>query len=471
MKYFLAIDIGASGGRHILGCVRDEKIETEEVYRFENGCQQKNGQLIWDTDLIFSNIIEGMRRCKDLEKTPVSVGIDTWGVDFALLDENGMLVAPVVCYRDQRTQGTDEIVEKCIPFAELYKKTGVQKQIYNTIYQLTAIKRDRPEALDRAKTFLTLPNYFNFLLSGIAINEYTHATTTAMVGATEKTWDRDIIKRLGLPQELFTDLAAPGSVVGVLTERIQNQVGYNCEVVLPPCHDTASAYIAAPTSEKEAIYLSSGTWSLMGIESDEPITSEYAMQRKFTNEGGYAYRFRFLKNIMGLWMLQSVSRETEGKYSFPELARLAKESGSPVAIVDVEDNAFFAPESMIDAIKDAARKTGQTIPETLGQVVQCIYHSLAKCYADTAVQLERVTGRKFSSLHTFGGGSQDEYLNLLTANQTGLDVYAGPTEATAIGNLMVQMLAKGEISNIDKGKTMIRNSFPISVVQSIEKRL
>ena len=465
MTYYLAIDIGASSGRHMLGHRADGKLVLEEVYRFPNGMIKRDGQLVWDVDALLAHILEGMRRCGELGKIPKSVGIDTWSVDFVLLDKTGTRLGPAVCYRNGRTKGADALVEQKISFTALYNKTGIQKQIFNTIYQLAALQRDVPELLDTAKTFLMLPDYFHYRLTGKMASEYTNATSTALVGATSKTWDRELIQRLGLPQTLFTNLIMPGTVVGSLTAEIAKQVGYSCDVTLPATHDTASAFMAAPVQENDAIYLSSGTWSLIGIESPVPIVTDYARQKNFTNEGGYAYRFRFLKNIMGLWMLQEVRRETGEQYSFAALAQMAKESGAPAAIVDVNDQAFLAPDSMIAAVKQVARQLGQAEPDSLGQVIQCIYYSLAKSYADTVAQLEEATGRKFTTLHILGGGSQDSYLNTLTAKATGLTVYAGPVEGTATGNLMVQMMAAGEINSLEDGRQMIRDSFPITKIQ------
>lgn len=463
MTYYLAIDIGASSGRHLLGSVVEGKLVLEEIYRFPNGAAQKNGQLAWDVDALFTHIVAGMRCCGELGKIPASVGIDTWGVDFVLLDRTGNRLGNAVSHRDKRTQGADALVEALLPFDDLYSKTGSQKQIFNTIYQLMAIKRDAPEQLAQASTFLMVPDYFHYLLTGNIRSEYTNATSTALVDAPNKTWARDLITQLGLPQEIFLDLTTPGETVGTLTPEIIAQVGYDCNVILPATHDTASAFLATPVrGNADAITLSSGTWSLMGIESPEPIITDYAQARNFTNEGGFDYRFRFLKNIMGLWMLQSVRRETDQQYSFPELAELAQASGPPVAIVDVNDNAFLSPDSMIEAVRQTARHTGQTEPKDLGQVVQCIYHSLAKSYADTAKELAVATGRTFTSLHIMGGGSQDVYLNTLTAAATGLTVYTGPIEATVIGNLMVQLMTAGVLPDLETGRQIVRDSFAIS---------
>jgi len=465
MSYYLAIDIGASSGRHILGHMREGKLVLEEVYRFKNEAIERNGSLVWDADGILAHILTGMRRCKELGKLPVSVGIDTWGVDFVLLDETGARLGESVAYRDHRTQGADTLVEQALPFPELYRRTGIQKMILNTIYQLAALKRDTPEILDRAETLLMSPDYYHYLLTGHAVNEYTIATTSALVDAADKVWDRDILDPLGLPQRLFRDLLPPGSVIGALSPDVAGQVGFSCQVVLPPSHDTASAYMAVPSVDDRSVYLSSGTWSIMGIESMTPVITDLGRDSEFSNEGGFNYRFRFLKNIMGLWMLQSVKKETGEKYSFADLSKLAAESGLPVAIVPVNHEAFLAPESMVEAVKIVCRETGQTVPETLGQVLQCIYHSLAQCYADTVKELEEITGRTFDSVNIVGGGSQDVYLNALTARTIQKPVYAGPIEATVIGNLMTQMMAAGEISDLAAGRKIVRESFAVTEIK------
>ena len=465
MRYYLAIDMGASSGRHMLGHMQDGKLILEEIYRFKNETIERNGSLVWDADGLFAHILKGMRRCGELDKIPVSVSVDTWGVDFVLLDDAGDRLGEAVAYRDSRTQGADALVEERLPFPALYRRTGIQKMILNTIYQLTALKRDDPGLLDRAQRLLMSPDYYHYLLTGRAVNEYTIATTSSLVDAEAKTWDRELIDLLGLPQKIFGDLIPPGNMIGTLRPEIAQQIGYSCQVVLPPSHDTASAYLAVPAADDNSVYLSSGTWSLMGIESTAPIITEFGRKSDLTNEGGYDYRFRYLKNIMGLWMLQSVRKETGEQYSFPNLAKLAAKSGAPVAIVPVNHSAFLAPESMVGAVKMVCRETGQTVPETLGQVLQCIYYSLAQCYGDTVRELEEITGRTFTSINIVGGGSQDAYLNALTARVTGRPVYAGPVEATVIGNLMAQMIAAGEIRDLTAGRQIVRGSFAVTEVR------
>ena len=480
-QYYLAIDIGASSGRHILGSVENGKIVLEEVFRFDNRQVHKNGHDCWDMDNLWNGILGGLKACKELGKIPKTVGIDTWAVDFVLLDENDNLVGDAVAYRDGRTQGMDAVVEQAIPAELLYSKTGIQKQLFNTIYQLAALKNEHPEQLDEAKSLLMIPDYFNFCLTGVKKQEYTNATSTNLVNAREKAWDRELIERLGLPQGLFTELSMPGTVVGELTEEIQKAVGYNTTVILPATHDTGSAFLAVPAKDDNAAYLSSGTWSLLGVENAEPITTEESRKQNFTNEGGAWYRFRYLKNIMGLWMIQSIRRELNGtayvagrtsKYadgrtwSFPDLIAAAKGAADFTSVVDANDDRFLAPESMIDAIKDYCRESGQQVPETVGEIMQCVYLSLSKLYREAVEGLSAITGKTYTSLNIVGGGCQDMYLNQLTANATGLTVYAGPVEGTAIGNLVVQFIAAGEFEDLRSTRNAIKESFAIKEVKA-----
>lgn len=461
MGYYLAIDIGASSGRHVLGHVADGKIQLEEVHRFENGLYEKNGHRCWDTEMLFREIINGMKKCAELSKIPISIGIDTWGVDFVLLDADGVMLGDSVAYRDGRTKDMDTAVEEIIPFDTLYGITGIQKQIFNTVYQLMAVKKQQPDLLQKAESLLMMPDYLNYLLTGVKKQEYTIATTTALVNAESKAWDKELLQRLGYPQKLFGPLSAPGTAVGPLTPEIRSLVGFQTEVLLPASHDTGSAYLAVPAKDEHAVTISSGTWSLLGLESPEPLLTERAKTENFTNEGGYGYRYRFLKNIMGLWMIQSVRRELHKKYSYAQLEAFAKEHADFPSVVDVNKDIFLAPDSMIEAIRQECRDTGQKVPEAVGKVVQCIYQSLSGCYADAVRGLSKITDRQFTGIHIVGGGSKDSYLNALTAEKTGLPVYAGPTEGTVIGNLMAQMLRGGEITDLKEARKSVQNSFHI----------
>ena len=479
MKYYLAIDIGASSGRHILGHVENGRMVLEEIYRFDNLQVHRNGHDCWDMENLWNGIIGGLKACGELGKIPATVGIDTWGVDYVLLDENDKVLGDAVAYRDSRNEGMDNVVSKYISAEALYARTGIQKQPFNTIYQLMAQKLEAPEQVAAAKRLLMIPEYLNFLLTGVKKSEYTIASTSNLLDACKKDWDKELIEMLGLPVEIFGELCMPGESVGQLLPEIQTQVGFNTTVILPATHDTGSAFLAVPAKDDNAVYLSSGTWSLLGVENEVAITTPESHAANFTNEGGAWYRYRYLSNIMGLWMIQSVRRELNGvsyvvgkeqrqatgkKWSFPDLiAEAEKEEGFP-SMVDVNASCFLAPESMIQAIKDECVRTGQAVPETVGQIMQCVYTSLSICYRDAIKALEGLTGKKYTSINIVGGGCQDGYLNRRTAQATGLTVFAGPVEGTAIGNLLVQMIAGGDLSDLAAARSAIRRSFEIKEV-------
>lgn len=464
-RYYLAIDIGASSGRHMLGHIEDGKMILEEIWRFENGMKDREGSLCWDLDALFEEIKTGMKRCKELGKIPVSMGIDTWAVDYVLLDEKDQVLGKTYGYRDGRTQGVDEDVYKIISEEELYSRTGIQKQSFNTIYQLMAVKKNNPEHLKAAKNFLMLPDYFHFLLTGQKCSEYTNATSTQLINAQTNDWDRELIERLGYPQEMFLPLSQPGTLVGSFTKEIEEEVGFSCEVVLPATHDTGSAVMALPGEGDKNLYISSGTWSLMGIENKTAICTEESRKRNFTNEGGYEYRYRYLKNIMGLWMIQSVRHEEKDQYSFAQLCEMADECSDFPSRVFVNAQEFLAPESMTEAVRQYCKKSGQRVPETTGELAAVIYQSLAKCYGETVQEIEQLTGEHYDTIHIVGGGANADYLNRLTASQSGRRVLAGPSEATAIGNLMAQMIGKGEFAGLMQARACVAESFPIREYQ------
>jgi len=496
--YYLAIDIGASSGRHILAHFEDGVIVLEEMHRFENRLLEHDGHLTWDIDHLWSGIVEGLKRCKEAGKIPVSIGIDTWAVDYVLLDAADNPAGDAVSYRDARTEQIGPKVWNRISEEELYRRTGIQKQLFNTIYQLAALQEEHPEQLEEAEALLMIPDYLNFMLTGVKKQEYTNATSTNMVNAQTKTWDPEIIKALGLPEKLFGELSMPGAEVGHLLPGIQKQVGFDAKVILPATHDTGSAFLAVPAeADGKSVYLSSGTWSLLGVENEEAITTEPSRQANFTNEGGAWYRYRYLKNIMGLWMIQSVRRELNGvsyvvnqessteqpagqgaeegksrtpvlegsesrqEWGFGDLAVEARLADAFPAQVDVNDNRFLAPESMIAEIKKACADTGQPVPETVGELMQCIYTSLATGYREAIRELQELTGKTYERIRIIGGGCQDSYLDEMTAKATGLPVYAGPIEGTAIGNLVVQMIADGAYATLEEAREGIRKSFDI----------
>lgn len=468
-KYYLAVDIGASSGRHILGTVKNGRISLEEIYRFENGMKRIDGHLCWDVDALFGSIKEGMKKCSSLGKIPESMGIDTWAVDFVLLDQENKMLGQAVGYRDDRTKGMDQKVYEVISREKLYERTGIQKQIFNTIYQLMAVREQEGEQLFKADSLLMIPDYFHYLLTGVKKQEYTNATTTQLVNPETGDWDYDLIERLGFPKSLFKPLSMPGTIVGELTEEIKKEVGFSCRVVLPATHDTGSAVMAVPRVPEsgdtigEMLYISSGTWSLMGTELPMADCSHKSMEANFTNEGGYDHRFRYLKNIMGLWMIQSVKKELSQRgeeYSFADLCQMASKE-TIGSLVDCNDEVFLAPESMIQAVKDYCCGHHGQVPETPGMIAAVIYNSLAGCYGETIKELEAITGRRYSSIHVVGGGSNAEYLNQLTARATGRVVYAGPGEATAVGNLLAQMIAAGDFKDLKEAREAVFKSFDI----------
>ena len=459
-RYYLAVDIGASSGRHMLAGMQDGKMQLEEVYRFPNGMDDKNGTLCWDVDRLFTEIKNGLKKCKEIGKIPVSMAIDTGGVDYVLLDQDDRILGDTVGYRDSRTEGMDEKVYEVIPQDELYARTGIQKQIFNTVYQLMAVKESHPEYLEQAESILMIPDYFHFLLTGVKKNEYTNATTGQLVSPKTNDWDYELIEMLGYNPKMFRPVSMPGTVVGEFTEEVQKEVGFNCTVVLPATHDTGSAVLAVPTNDDDAVYISSGTWSLMGIERKEADCSMESMKANFTNEGGYDHRFRYLKNIMGLWMIQSVKKEFTEDLSFAQICEMASKETIP-SIVDCNDDCFLAPKSMIKAVQDFCSRTGQQVPETVGEISSVIYNSLAKCYGDTVQEIEEITGKKYSTIYVVGGGSNAGYLNELTAKYTGKKVSAGPSEATAIGNVIVQMLHDGVFKDLPEARTCVRESFDV----------
>ena len=454
MKYFLAIDIGASSGRHIVGWLENGKLKAEEIYRFANGTESRNGHLIWDTEKLFSEIKNGLKKAKEAGKVPSYIGIDTWAVDYALLDKNDNRIGEVYAYRDSRTNKSSEAVHKIIKFEELYGRTGIQFQTFNTIYQLYADKLNG--RIDNAVSMLMLPDYLNFLLTGAKKQEYTNATSTGLINAETHTWDKEIIEKLGLPYKLFGDISQPGTTVGELTEEIQKEIGYNATVILPATHDTASAVLAAPIDEKSP-YISSGTWSLLGIVQSVPHTDEESRKANYSNEGSIKLNFRYQKNIMGLWLIQSVKKEL-GDISFETLANMAK-CKNDCGIIDVNDKRFLSPKSMIAEINKALGKSLSS-----ASMMRVIYDSLAKSYAVAISELEHNTGKKYKTLNIIGGGSQDNLLNEMTAKATGKKVITGPTEATAIGNLIMQMIGTGEIKDLSEARKIIKKSFELEVI-------
>ncbi|MGG1220058.1 rhamnulokinase [Priestia endophytica] len=459
-KCCLAVDIGASSGRLIASHLENGQLKLNEIHRFENKIVRKDDQFCWELDRLFLEIKKGIKKCQGKGLKPESIGIDTWAVDFILLDENEKPLTNSVAYRDPRTDGMMDEVFKIIMKERLYLETGIQFQKFNTIYQLYSIKQNNPEILDKAASFLMIPDYFNYLLTGKKANEYTNATSTQLVNAFTKKWDDEILDQLGIKKEIFQEIHNPKTVLGTLKEDLVEEFGFDMKVILPATHDTGSAVISVPELD-ETIYISSGTWSLIGVENYFPICVTKALDYNFTNEGGIDYRYRFLKNIMGLWMIQEVKRNYQDQYSFAKLVDLARQVQEFKSTVNVDDPRFLKPENMIEEIQRYCQETNQAIPTTPGEVAKCVYDSLVCSYQQAINQIEEIFERKFEKINVIGGGCQNEMLNQLIADTTKKIVYAGPVEATAIGNIVSQLMAVGEIEDINEARTIIKHSFEV----------
>ena len=465
----LAVDIGASSGRHIVGQMVDGRMELTEVYRFENGLTRQDGHLCWDIDALAESVIAGLAAAREAGFEPTTVGIDTWAVDYVLLDADDRRIGPCVGYRDARTDGVRDALELAgiLPFDEHYARTGIQYQQFNTAYQLCALAREDRAALDAAAALLMVPDYLGWVLTGVKAQEYTNASTTALVGAESCVWDEELIARLNLPQGIFQPIRMPGESLGHLRPELAERIGYDPELLLVASHDTGSAWLAVPARDERAVYLSSGTWSLMGTELRAPVCTAASAGANFTNEGGYERRYRYLKNIMGLWMIQNVRRELgEANGTAPswdELVAAAEEARAAGfrAVVDADDPEFLAPASMLAALREVCARSGQPVPATMGEYALCVYDSLAADYACTVAQLRELTGVDYTSINIVGGGSANGYLNQACADACGLPVFAGPTEGTALGNLMVQWIASGEFGSLEEARAAIKQSFDI----------
>lgn len=429
MNCYLAIDIGASSGRHILAWCEDGRLQTEEVYRFPNGVKQENGHLVWDVEALLRSVKAGIREAFARQPEIRSLSIDTWGVDYVLL-QGDREIYPCYAYRDSRTEAVIGEVHERIPFSELYRRTGCQFQPFNSIYQLyDDLKRGR---LERATDVLMIPEYLMYKLTGIKAREYTNATTMGMVNAETGEYDREIVSALGLPGHLFPTLSQPGTVLGELLPETADEVGGSCNVVLCATHDTGSAVEGIPMEGNQP-YISSGTWSLLGVKTPAPLTDAASEAANYSNEGGVGYN-RYQKNIMGMWLVNCLQKELCPDTSFPEIVELARSSDCALS-VDANDRAFLAPESMKDAFD---RATGNGL-RTVGDYFRCAYRSLAVSYRDALTELEANTGSTYEKLYIVGGGAKNRFLNELTAEATGKEVAALPIEATALGNLNIQM--------------------------------
>ena len=459
----LAIDLGASSGRGIVGSFDGQKLSIKENHRFSNDPVILCGRMYWDVLRIFHEIKQSIRKTVLDGDAIRSIGIDTWGVDYALLDASGKMLANPYHYRDARTEGIVSYVGRFFAPEELYAKTGIQSMNFNTVFQLAADLRDDPLMVANASRMLNIPDLLNYFLTGNMANEYTILSTGALLNAHQRDYAKDIIVKAGIPEGLFGEIVQPGTSMGKLLSEVQSEVGKtDAEVLTVASHDTASAVIAVPTQEKEFLFISSGTWSLMGTELDSPMINAETEKYNFTNEGGINNTIRFLKNIMGLWLIQESRRQwkREGKeYSFAELEALAREAKPHQCFIDPDDAAFVAPGDLPARVREFCQKTGQYVPQTVGEVVRCIYESLALKYRYTAEIIGKLTGIKPRVIHVVGGGTKDTFLSQMTADACKIPVCAGPEEATAIGNLLVQLMAKGEAKTLSDARAIVAASF------------
>ena len=438
MRAYLAVDIGASSGRHIVGWLEGGELCTEEIYRFPNGMDEVDGHLVWDVDRLVREVKEGLRL--SFEKYPdlVSMSVDTWGVDYVLLRGDAE-VRPVFAYRDSRTDESIPEVHSRIPFEELYSRTGIQFNKFNTIYQLYHDKMTG--RLEGVTDFLMMPEYIMYKLTGVKKREFTNATTGALINAETLGVDGEIISRLGLPSSFISEISAPGDLVGRLSDEVRREVGGNLNVVLCATHDTGSA-VEAIAMENESPYISSGTWSRLGVKTDRAITDEKSRSSGYSNEGGVGYN-RYQINITGMWIIQCLRAELCPDLSYVDIAEAAEKS-SFSGIINVNDEAFLAPKSMKGAIDKYFTDRGEAAPACAADYFNCAYISLGYCYNEAIRDLESNTGRSYPDIYIVGGGAKNKYLNEITEKYTGKRVIALPIEATAIGNLKIQMKSNGE---------------------------
>lgn len=460
-KVYLAADFGGGSGRVIAGWLEDGQLKMEEVHRFGNRQVRLGDHVYWDFPALFEEMKTGLKKAAIKGYRVSSIGIDTWGVDFGLIDRDGQLIGNPVCYRDARTSGMVEEIFKTLNPTEHYATTGIQVMEINTLSQLLSIKGTAQ--LESAKHLLFMPDLFSYFLTGKATNEYCIASTSELLDAKKRTWSWDTIKALGLPEHIFGEIIMPGTVRGTLRPDIAQETGLGeIDVVAVGSHDTASAVAAIPAIEGDATpaFLSSGTWSLLGVELPEPILCEEARKAEFTNEGGVGERIRFLQNITGLWILQRLMAEWEErgeKQSFSQLLPEA-EKACINSIIPVADATFMNPASMEKAICDYCKNSGQQVPATKGELTRCLLQSLAHKYKDAISGVNDLLPDPIKRLHIIGGGSQNELLNQLTADALGIPVWAGPVEATAMGNILVQAMAAGEVANLDTLRNIVRHS-------------
>lgn len=459
---FLAFDLGATSGRAIIGTVENDKLSSEEIYRFPNAVKEIDGKYYWDINSLFDHFKAALKKVAGMGVKIESIGIDTWGVDFGHVGKDGGIIGIPRAYRDPYTDGIPEEVFRIIPREELYSATGVQIMNFNTIFQLYAQSKEADSRLPETDKILFMPDLLAYMLTGEMVCEYTDASTSGIINPRTRGFQKDLLERLGIDPSILLDITQPGTKVGVLKKEICEETGMEpVPVIAVAGHDTASAIAAVPASDENFAYLSSGTWSLMGIESKDPIINEKSYEYNLTNEGGIEGTTRFLKNITGMWLLEQSRKtwEKEGrKYTYPEMTEMGRQALSFDSTIDPDDPRFAAPKDMDAEIKAALRESGQRVPENDSEMISCIYHSLVKKYKSVIAMLQDFASFKISKLHIIGGGSANQLMNQLTADELGIPVVAGPVEGTAIGNIMIQAKAAGLVKDRWEMRRIIGNS-------------
>ena len=474
-RNYLAVDLGAESGRVIIGTLAEDRLSLKEVRRFANIPVRLPDGLHWDVLRIWSEIKSGISAAVSRNSEHIdSIGLDTWGVDFALMDKNGDLLANPFHYRDSRTDGMYKEAFRRMPRERIFENTGIQFMEVNTLYQLLAMVVSKSPLLDVARTFLTVPDLFNYWLTGKINCEFTEATTTQCFDPHTRDWSRPLLTAMGIPEQLFQPVTEPGTVIGGLAAGVANEVGSErIPVVAPACHDTGSAVAAIPAEGKNFAWLSSGTWSILGVEADQPVVNDQTLKYNFTNEGGVFGKWRLSKNVMGLWILQECRRTWARKgeeLTYDEITRMATDAKPFQFIIDPDFNGFMHPEDMPEKIREYCRNSGQLVPQDKGEIIRSVLESIALKYRWVLERLGEITGSHFERLHIIGGGTQNRLLNQFTADATQCPCLTGPVEATALGNVLMQAIALGHIESLEYARSLVRTSFPPSLYQPGESK-
>ena len=472
-KYFFAVDLGATSGRTIVGTLDDGKVILEELTRFDNNLIEANGHFYWDIYALYFEIIKGLKAAKQRDLCITSIGIDTWGVDFVCVAEDGSVSQPIA-YRDPHTfDAMDDYLENVMSREKVYDVTGIQFMNFNSIFQLYAMKRAGNSALKNAQKILFIPDALSYMLTGNMVCEYTIASTAQLLDPRTGQLDPRLLASIGLTQSKFGRMVNPGDLVGAITADVQKQTGYGAiPVIAVAGHDTGSAVAAVPAKNEKFAYLSSGTWSLMGIETKKAIINHISYERNFTNEGGIEGTTRFLKNICGMWIYERCRKEwTDAPKSHPELIAEAMKQPAFQSIINPDDACFANPSSMIDAIQTYCKETNQHVPQGYAEICRCIFDSLALRYRQVFSYLTEMASFPIEVLHIIGGGSLNDNLNQFTANSCGVEVLAGPQEGTALGNIMVQAKAAGEVKDLWDMRKVIANSLNLKRFSPADKEI